>query len=331
MKVIAAVILSLLIFSMGSAATGLPKERAALAGDIASLSYVKPGDAAKYIKVAFMDADSNLRIAPSGKPSANFANDVQVLPCVGYRLSQLVESGYLIAVASNQGGIKKGFVEIEVADQALQETMRQIVERNKNAFVHWYDFAEDYKSSMSSGAETEIKDRFRKPGRGMAMKLEQALAELGYTIDKEASFMAGDSLFKKKAGDIKPNGEAGIQFSNSDRCFAQNYGIRYFDPADFFGWLSYVFPGRADVGGIDLFGGKDFAIEHYRSSLPEAAKKGGAEEVQFCEKSESFMKYSEYLSQETPVSAWIADYQTASLDTVVESYKGLELCSPKRK
>ena len=67
-------------------------------------------------------------------------------------------------------------------------------------------------------------------------------------IDKSQSFMVGDSAYKKASahepGDTKPDGTPGTHFSNSDRLFAENYGVKFIEPTDFFGWRKY---------GIDVF------------------------------------------------------------------------------
>jgi hypothetical protein len=67
-------------------------------------------------------------------------------------------------------------------------------------------------------------------------------------IDKANSIMVGDSAYKKASktgpGDIRPDGAPGTHFTNSDRLFAENYGIPFTEPTDFFGWRRF---------GIDVF------------------------------------------------------------------------------
>jgi bifunctional polynucleotide phosphatase/kinase len=167
------------------------------------------------VKVAFFDADSTLRVSLSGSVSANHINDVQILPCVSQRLAQLTRKGYLIALASNQGGVAAGFISYQTADGALRTTINKIKAENPAVRIHSYDFADQ-------------RDIFRKPNIGMAQALENNLAKLGLSIDKSNSLMVGDSLYKTYG-----------HFSNSDRLFAENYGLsRVYDPADFFGWYA---------------------------------------------------------------------------------------------
>lgn len=185
------------------------------------------------IKVAFFDADSTVRVAPSGSVSANTPTDVRILPNVPEVLQMLNENNYLIYIVSNQGGVNSGNITCDIADGALNFTTQEII--RLGGAVHGYDFAEN-------------SDDMRKPNDGMAKKLEQILKQhFGEKarIDKINSFMVGDSAFKKEGKnnsadermDFKTLTIAkGTHFSNADRLFAQTYGIHFYEPTDFFGW-----------------------------------------------------------------------------------------------
>lgn len=176
------------------------------------------------VKVAFFDADSTLRVSRSGKVSANDPRDVALLPFVGERIQKLVEEGYLIAVVSNQQGVQYGHVTMETADEALQYTADLI--RAAGGDVHYVDFAE------GNGPD-------RKPGSGMYDRLNALLAaEYGAGISVADSFMCGDSAYKQGV-DTRPDGTAGTSFSNSDRRFAEEVGIRFEEPSDTFGWRDH--------------------------------------------------------------------------------------------
>lgn len=181
------------------------------------------------VKVAFFDADSTLRVSLSGSVSANGPKDVMILPFVSQRIAELNKRGYLIMIVSNQGGVGKGILPIETADLALNYMSELIQIQNNRALVHYIDFA-------------EAEDEFRKPNTAMSRNLENELGVLGLKIDWKNSFMVGDSAYKK--GDIRPDGKAGAHFSNSDRLFAENLKIPFFEPNDFFGWRCH---------GIDVF------------------------------------------------------------------------------
>lgn len=187
------------------------------------------------IKVAFFDADSTLRIAPSGSVSANTPTDVRILPNVPKTLKMLADNNYLIYIVSNQGGVGSGNVTCEIADGALNFTVQEII--RQGGVVHGYDFAES-------------SNEMRKPNVGMITKLEEILKKQfgeNIRIDKVNSFMVGDSAFKKedkgKPADERMDLKAlkitkGTHFSNADRLLAQNYGIFFYEPTDFFGWRS---------------------------------------------------------------------------------------------
>ncbi len=198
------------------------------------------------IKVAFFDADSTLRVSKSGSVSANAPDDVRILPHMGAELKKLAAANYLIYIVSNQGGVQAGKVTCETADKALLYTIQSI--ENDGGVIHGYDFSEK-------------DDETRKPGIGMATRLERILKTRfgsAATIDKKHSLMVGDSAFKKGT-DYKKNDEhgnwvvankddvgavPGTHFSNSDRLFAANYGIKFIEASVFFGWRKY---------GVDVF------------------------------------------------------------------------------
>lgn len=173
------------------------------------------------VKVAFFDADSTLRVSLSGSVSANNEKDVMLLPFVSQRIAELNQLGYLIMVVSNQGGVAKGLISIQTADSALKYMTELISAENPMAQIHYIDFADQ-------------EDKFRKPLTGMAENISNELAQKGLKIDWNHSFMVGDSAYKTT--DLRPNGDAGTHFSNSDRLFAENLKIPFYEPNEFFGW-----------------------------------------------------------------------------------------------
>jgi DNA 3'-phosphatase len=181
------------------------------------------------VKIAFFDADSTLRVAPSGKPSANSATDVAILPMVAPKLAELASEGYLIAVVSNQAGVKYGHVTLPVADAALKFCLQQLTDLG--GVLHYYDFAED-------------EDDNRKPEIGMGKRLVELVEKkLQRQVDWKNSFMVGDSGWKKGV-DTEPEGGPGEDHSSSDRQFAENMAKAYgscpfHHPRKFFGWLNY--------------------------------------------------------------------------------------------
>jgi DNA 3'-phosphatase len=177
------------------------------------------------IPVAFFDADSTLRISKSGSPSANGPEDVYVLPFAARTIGALNSEGYLVAVVSNQGGVGAGYVEYDVAEGALVYTIKQLHELDGK--VDYLDFADQ-------------KDENRKPETGMPERLDVLLkdkCERG--IDWEASFMVGDAGYKKDVDGPHPDGRPADDFSSSDRGLAENLGIPFHEPTDYFGWRDW--------------------------------------------------------------------------------------------
>lgn len=181
------------------------------------------------VKIAFFDADSTLRVAPSGAPSANFGTDVAILPFLARPLIDLEKKGFLIAIVSNQAGIEKGYVTLKSANDALAYTVEQLARQKIR--IHYYDFAEK-------------EDENRKPGIGMAKELSERIKEkFGKEVDWDNSIMVGDSAWKK-GSDLEPDGRQGEDFSNTDRLFAENLvnsfgAVKFFHPRDFFHWVDY--------------------------------------------------------------------------------------------
>lgn len=200
------------------------------------------------VAVAFFDADSTLRISKSGSPSANGPSDYIVLPNVAAKIRELNAQGYLVAIVSNQAGIPE-MVSMAVADGAFYNMTQELA--GAGAVIHYYDFAEN-------------KDQFRKPETGMASRLEENLRRKfgdGFSLDKRRSFMVGDSAYaaasKKGPGEVRPDGRPGFNHSNADRLFAENYGIPFHEPQDFFDWKKF---------GVELIESKE-ALERLRAQM----------------------------------------------------------------
>lgn len=189
-------------------------------------AYACPSDVDD-VGVAFLDADSTLRISRSGTPTASHEQDVYILPFVARRIAELNDQGYLVAIVSNQGGVAAGFTDFEVAEGALVFVAHQL--EQLGAKIDYIDFADQ-------------KDDFRKPKTGMADGLDDALeGKCGFGVDWETSFMVGDAGYKKDVDGPHPDGRPADDFSNSDRLFAEALEIPFSEPADYFGWADYGF------------------------------------------------------------------------------------------
>ncbi len=215
-----------------------------------------PGTALK--KVAFFDADSTIRVSKSGAVTADSATDVNVLPFAAKEIKRLAGEGFLIAVVSNQGGISAGHQTLATAEKALALAISKL--RKLGAPVHYFDFAEK-------------NDDFRKPKTGMAELLDDKItAKCGEGIDYAASFMVGDSGYKKNVDGPHPDGRPADDFSNSDRLLAENLGIPFHEPTDFFHWRDYEVFNIAQPGELtDFLDAIDARAEVLRADGDEAA------------------------------------------------------------
>ncbi|MEJ7729031.1 MAG: hypothetical protein WKG00_07445 [Polyangiaceae bacterium] len=217
-------------------------------------AYTCPADGER-IKVAFLDADSTLRVSRSGSVSANGTDDVNVLPFVAAGVARLQSEGYLTAIVSNQGGIEQGHITYEIAEGALAFTASQVGALGGR--IDYFDFAE------AKGAD-------RKPEVGMALRLDELLQEkCGRPLDVEGSIMVGDSGYKKGVDGPHPDGRPADDFSNADRGFAENLGVAFHEPTDFFGWKAWEVYNIATEA--ELVGFLD-AIEEEAARLAESGE-----------------------------------------------------------
>jgi DNA 3'-phosphatase len=204
-----------------------------------TMSAVRCAPGTQETKVAFFDADSTIRVSKSGAPTASSATDVNVLPFVAPEMLRLARQGYVIAVVSNQGGVSSGYQTYETAEKALVLAISKL--RSLGGPVHYFDFAENY-------------DHFRKPEIGMAELLDQKIKnKCTQGIDWANSFMVGDSGYKKNVDGPHPDGRPADDFSNSDRLFAENLGIPFHEPTDYFHWRDYEVFNLAAQSELETF------------------------------------------------------------------------------
>lgn len=175
------------------------------------------------VKVAFFDADQTLRLSATDRPAPNGAGDVVLLDGTFKKLRVLAQQGFLLAIVSNQGGVKYGFLTFDDAEDAMQETIIKFAEQG--IYFNYYDFADQYDSN-------------RKPNTKMAYRLEQKLSDHNKQLLWSESFMVGDAAWKKGV-DHKPDGTPGEDHSNSDRIFAEKIsdkklGFKFYHPDEFF-------------------------------------------------------------------------------------------------
>lgn len=194
---------------------------------------------AKGMKIAAFDLDSTLVKTKTRSPFPRNGDDWRwafpsVIPVLRklagiqqdddksseQRENTALDTGsYIIAIISNQGGT------IARPDTRRYQYLYQRLEaigRELNIPIRFYAA-----TKVSKG----IKDEFRKPETRMWQELVKDVTETDensdkqkedITIDMENSFFVGDALGRK------------TDFSDSDKMFAQNVGVKCYSPEEFF-------------------------------------------------------------------------------------------------
>jgi DNA 3'-phosphatase len=189
--------------------------------------------------VAFLDADSTLRISKSGSVTPDNAGDVDILPFAAEKIAELDGQGYLAAIVSNQGGIRSGYQTLADAQAALAATVAEL--GSLGGRIPYFDFAENY-------------DEYRKPMTGMATRLDGLLvAACGAGVDLGQSLMIGDFGYKVGVDGPSPDGRPADDYSNTDRLFAENLGVAFFEPTDAFDWRAFSVYNIGSVADLRAF------------------------------------------------------------------------------
>jgi hypothetical protein len=89
----------------------------------------------------------------------------------------------------------------------------------------------------------------------MARMLEQKVKEQcpSARLDLSSSFFVGDAGYKRGVDGPHPDGRPADDFGNSDRHFAENAGIAFHEPTDFFGWREFEFYNFSNVSQLRRF------------------------------------------------------------------------------
>ena len=181
------------------------------------------------VPVAFFDADSTLRVSKGAHYAPANASEVMMLPGVAEKIAELTQQGYFVAIVSNQVGSAHR-TSLAAINEAMQATIQGA--ESKGGVIQYFDYS--------------VSEDHSKPHTAMADILEKKLQEKfggAAKIDRTKSFMVGDAAYRKPdvnyPGDIRPDGQMGFDFENFDRKFAENNGIAFHEPQEFFGWSRY--------------------------------------------------------------------------------------------
>lgn len=159
------------------------------------------------VKLLFLDLDGTLIDTVSGKTFAEDVTDFRIRLDVVNKIRDMVRESVLrgVCIVTNQGGIPK-YVE-RIAFEAKLEAITR--------FIQTYCGVATYSNYCDSMDDTHPN---RKPNPGMLKDVHDLCFPW---VQPYEMMMVGDA--SGKADD----------FSDSDKCCAENYGIRYMDIDEF--------------------------------------------------------------------------------------------------
>lgn len=162
------------------------------------------------VKLAMFDLDETLITTQSKKVFSQSSSDWKFkYTNVVEKLSELNARGFLVFIVTNQLGISKGFLSVELFNRKIAEILKNFTFR------------------VVVLAATKH-DRFRKPCAGaFDYILQNHLSIKDEQVDRSCSFFCGDA-----AGRIVCSG--GMDHSSADLLFALNTNLLFKTPEEFF-------------------------------------------------------------------------------------------------
>jgi D-glycero-D-manno-heptose 1,7-bisphosphate phosphatase len=159
----------------------------------------------KCVKVVFFDRDGTINVKlPDGRYVTTW-EEFLFLPDTFQTLQEIKGKGYKTIIVTNQRGIARGIM-TDVQLQDLHEKMQSVLDPYGCQFDHIFYCPHDIHEKCSC----------RKPEPGLLVMAEQY-----YCIDKEHSYMVGDSASDMEAG--RRYGVKTIRIGTSDH--AADYSI----------------------------------------------------------------------------------------------------------
>ena len=160
--------------------------------------------------VLVLDIDGTLQKSKSGNEFVSGVDDIELLPNVLEVVSAYREKGYVIVLATNQGGVAYGHKTVQdVTDE---------VHHLAGLFPSGVVFAGFAALSMEGGNVPAYSYRslLRKPNYGMLVQAEIGMQDRGLIADWDNSIFVGDR--------------------DSDQQCAQAAGVKFVHAKDFFNW-----------------------------------------------------------------------------------------------
>lgn len=162
-------------------------------------------------KLCILDKDGTLIRPASGETFVQHPQDQELLPGVKEQIAGLKAEGYLIVVASNQGGVASGYKTLDDAIAEMRYLTQLLPEIDYVLFAHTYEtgeYGECIQIDATDGGFqwkfiTNVHQRFRKPNPGM-LKFAMRLANLPI---RGGVLMIGD-----RDEDLKASAAAHIPF-----------------------------------------------------------------------------------------------------------------------
>lgn len=175
------------------------------------------------IKIAAFDLDGTIVTTKSGLSFARGADDWRWLDDnVPHKLIQLRKDDYAIALFTNQGAVVAGTGPKSKSYRNFCTRVNLIHEQLVGLDSEWKMMV--FASPKKPASSNELGDRhtsMRKPQVGMWSEFEKFFESQGTAIDKYSSFFVGDAAGRKS------------DFLNSDKQFAENVGIKFYVPEEF--------------------------------------------------------------------------------------------------
>ncbi|GME79065.1 unnamed protein product [[Candida] boidinii] len=190
----------------------------------------------KKLKIASFDLDGTLIKTKSGLRFSRSSDDwTWFNDYVLTKIIELIKSDYLILIFTNQGGVvvKKGAKSVNNFTEKIEKIIDNINENIKKdeslEELPLLVYASTKKSKATKpseddvfGSPIELHTSFRKPNTGMWDEFLALIDPLEGGVDFEESFYVGDAAGRPK------------DFSDSDKNFAKNIGLKFHVPEDYF-------------------------------------------------------------------------------------------------